>query len=256
MAGNPSDAGPGAETPDDLYRVDPDSFVAARDALARRLRGEGRREEAAAVGKRRRPTPAAWALNQVARDEPHRIDDLLTAGRGLRAATEEAVRGDASGLRAAQEVEREAVNATVQAAAGRLRAQGRPATDAILRRLSGTLRAAIVDDEVAAEVREGRLEGDREATGLGLPGLDPGAVAPGPRHGHTRDSRAGADARRAARASRARLEAEVERLERRAERLDEAARDAEARAAQARADADAARTAADDARRRLDDGGE
>jgi hypothetical protein len=253
MVGEPTDAGHQVETADDLYRADPEAFVAARDALARRLRNDGRRDEAAAVSKLRRPTPTAWALNQVARDEPSRIEQLLAAGQGLREATEEAVRGDASELRAAQEAERAAVHAATQAAAARLRSRGRPATDAMLRRLAGTLRAAIVDDAVAAELREGRLEADREAPGLGLPGLDPGAVAARPVP-HAAD--AGAEARRAARAKRAEMEAEAERLERRAVRLEDAARHAEAMAAEARAEADEARAAADDARRRLEAGGE
>ena len=69
---------------DALYGLAPEEFVAARDALARRLRKEGRREEAAEVAARRRPSAAAWALNQVARQAPAVVEAALAAGRALR----------------------------------------------------------------------------------------------------------------------------------------------------------------------------
>src|SRR5258705_13065446 len=63
-----------------LYRGDPEGFVAARDALAKRLRDEGRDADAAEVKKLRRPTVAAWALDRLADDAPDAIRELPDAG--------------------------------------------------------------------------------------------------------------------------------------------------------------------------------
>src|SRR5688500_11267390 len=89
---------------DRLYRLPLEEFVRARDELARRLRGEGSREEAAQVKALPKPTAAAWAVNQLARSNRREVDLLLDAahrlrtlqasspGRAERASLEEALR--------------------------------------------------------------------------------------------------------------------------------------------------------------------
>ena len=47
---------------DELYGLPLDEFTAARDALAKRLRGEKRREDADAVKALKRPSVAAGAI--------------------------------------------------------------------------------------------------------------------------------------------------------------------------------------------------
>ena len=64
----------------ELYRGAPEGFIGARDALAKRLRDEGRDGDAAEVKKLRRPTVAAWALDRLADDAPDTIEELLDAG--------------------------------------------------------------------------------------------------------------------------------------------------------------------------------
>lgn len=87
---------------DELFRVDPSEFVARRDALARTLRQQGERDAAAEVKALRRPSLALWALNQVARDEPHVVQAVLDASDAARGAQADALGGgDASALRAA-----------------------------------------------------------------------------------------------------------------------------------------------------------
>ena len=58
------------EEADALYGLPLEDFVAERDALAKRLRGEGRREDAQAVKALAKPTVAAWAVNQAVRARP------------------------------------------------------------------------------------------------------------------------------------------------------------------------------------------
>jgi hypothetical protein len=147
---------------DRLYELPPDEFVAARNHLASELRAEKRRDEAAAVAALRRPTAAAWALNQVARREPRLIEDALSAGDALRAATDAAVAGDASKLRRATAADRAATDAVADAAVA---AGGR--ADA-RQQMAATLRAAVLDDEVADALRRGVLTADHDASGFGF----------------------------------------------------------------------------------------
>ncbi len=154
-----------------LYGVVPEQFIAARDALAKRLRSEGNQAGAARVAKRRRPPLTAWALNQVAREAPDLLEALHQAGARLRAAMEQALQGDASQLRPARAEERTAVDAVVADAVSRLEGGGYTATGVMGQRLAATLRAAIVDESVAALLGQGMLDGDREAPGFGIDAL-------------------------------------------------------------------------------------
>src|SRR3954451_1812554 len=74
---------------EDLYGVPPGEFTHARDERAKELRREGERDAANAVKALRRPTVAAWALNQLTRRRRKDLDALLSAGEDLRAAQEE-----------------------------------------------------------------------------------------------------------------------------------------------------------------------
>jgi len=246
-----------AADPAELYAVEPAEFTAARNAMAKRLKAEGRAEEAAEVSRRRRPTPTAWALNQVARRRPDLLEALAAAGGRLRQASAAAVGGDRSGLAEAQAAERAAVRATVDAAVEFL---GARATDAARRKLGDTLRAAVMDPAVADLVSRGVLETDMDASGFGLvppgaagetgPASSPapqpapqaadgagGAVGPARAAPSRRDaapgSPTGADGRRRE-AERRALTAERDRLTRQQERLQRALAEAEERAHQLR----------------------
>jgi hypothetical protein len=222
---------------DSLFRVDLDQFVVERNALAKRLKAEGKKEEAASIAKLRRPAASVWALNQVARSEPGRVDAMLTAGAALRAAMEQALGGDASALRDARTLETRAVDDVVMAAAGRLRDSGHSPTDSVQQRMAATLRAAIVDEAVAGQLRAGTLDADREASGFGLDALSFPTPAV---------ETQGATAKKRL----AELASEAQRLTGRAERLEAEAAEAERRATAARASADEAATEAAAARRK------
>ena len=248
---------------EDLYGLDPAQFVAARNQLAKELRAGGDKDGAAAVAKLRRPTATAWALNQLARQRPELVDAALAAGARLRAATERALEGDASDLRAAQTDERAAVEAAIAAASGYLDRAGHASPDRGRQLIAGTLRAAGADADVAELLQAGTLDVDREAPGLGLDRLSPSSVVRGRPQPSTRsaappptpptrpaapkpttrleEKREEAEQRRRARARHTQLAAEADRLEREARHLRAQADAAEKRAATARAAADAAR---------------
>jgi hypothetical protein len=160
---------------DELYGLPFDEFIPSRNALARELRNSGRREEAAKVAALRKPSVAAWAVNQLVRTQRKGVDELFEAGDGLRNAHDQVLagRGDAGGLRSAVARERAAVDALVSAARGLLTSDGHELSATIIERVSDTLHAAALDDDARAQVRDGRLE--RELRHVGL-GMTPGAV--------------------------------------------------------------------------------
>jgi hypothetical protein len=235
-----------AEVTDQLYDVHPAEFVPARNELARSLRAEGRKDLAAAVGKLRRPTPAAWAVNQLSRHERGAVEDLVRRGEQLRAAQERALAGaPAAELREATRARRDALVALAESAV-RFFAERGQAVDAHRQDISDTLDAASLDPQAARAVLGGRLTTALEPpSGFGELGSfsteafglapTPGAEPPAPEV---------TDAERAARAARRRaeeLEATAEASEARAERRRRELEEAEAEVARLERDLDAAR---------------
>ena len=149
---------------DELYGLPDGEFTSARDALAKRLRGEKRREEADEVKALRRPSVAAGAINRAVRE--HGADELLDAGEALREAHEALLSGsgDAAGVREATAREREAVRDFAALALG----DGASASTE--EKVRATLHAASIDDDVRELLVAGRLERDAEA------GADPMAL--------------------------------------------------------------------------------
>jgi hypothetical protein len=153
----------------ELYGVSRDRFVAERNALARALRADGRREDAERVAKLGKPTLAVWAVNQLARRESDAIDELFAAGDRLGDAQRELIAGDGDrdALRAAVQQERAAVDALVAAGQTVIAAAGDPASPATLGRVGETLHAAALEPELHQLVRNGCLDRELRHVGLG-----------------------------------------------------------------------------------------
>jgi hypothetical protein len=162
---------------DDLYGLALDRFIPERASLVRKLRSEGEREQAAIVGGLRKPSVAAWAVNQLIRTQRREVEELLAAGDALREvqAGVLAGRADARDLRSAADQERDAVDALVVTARGLLSSAGHELSAVTVERVAETLHAAALDDEARAQVSEGRLVRELRHVGLGA-GLG-GAVA-------------------------------------------------------------------------------
>ena len=244
---------------DRLYGLPREEFVAARDALAKRLRADGDREAAEGVRRLAKPTLAAWAVNQLSRREPGGLRALLAAGEDLRQAQERLGEGraDADDLRAASGAHRQAERSLVAAAGTILRESGASAGVATLQRVRETLSAAASDEETRALVAAGRLSREREP--VGFPGLAPAPAGPEPEPGREGDREGAEDgdrARERAEKDASRRREEEAEARRRAEdaarrrREEEARRRAEEDEARRRAEREAARRAAEEARRR------
>ena len=154
---------------DALYGLPLEEFVSERDALAKRLRADGDGEAAARVKALRRPSIAAWAVNQAVRTQVKAARELEAAGAALRKAQAALLegKGNPADLRTAAERERAAVDRLVDAARGLLSGSGRPMTDAVLHDVTETLHAAAGDDETREAVLAGRLDRERRPAGLG-----------------------------------------------------------------------------------------
>jgi hypothetical protein len=236
-----------AKAPDDpvdrLYGLPLDAFVGERDGLAKQLRAAGQRDEANAVKALKKPSVAAWAVNQALRTQSKAARELWNAGDALAAAQEAILAGKGSGadLRAATERERAAVEPLVDAARGLLTASGGDLSEVTIERVRQTLHAGAIDPDAREEVASGRAVRERAPQGLFGGGV---AEAPAPRARKAeaapvkRGSKADAPAKRDSKADAAakREAAKREREEAARERKEAAARERARKAAQQRVD--------------------
>jgi hypothetical protein len=230
-----------------LYGLPLEQFTAERNALAAELRSEGDGEGGAAVKALKKPSAAAWAVNQLVRAEPDLVDALLGAGGELRQAHRQAASGrGAAQLRAAADAERAAVEALMARAPAAL---GRALSQALKDAIRNSLHAASSGDDARERVRTGTLTTELRPVGLGPVPTEPPPSGRG-RKPRVKDAaakrRSGEMARMlaAAKASEAALRREVQAAERALARADEVS----TRAHEA---AEVAAERAQEARRRL-----
>jgi hypothetical protein len=185
--------------PRDLYGLPLDRFVAERAALAKAMRSGGEREGGERVARLRKPSVAAWAVNQLVRTQRREVAELFAAGDQLQRAQSELLegRGDAQSLRQATERERAAVDLLSHTARGLLSSQGNELSPAVLERVRETLHAAALDRDARSQVTDGCLPRELRHVGLGA-GAAPTASRgrPSARSHETPDRSADARAKR------------------------------------------------------------
>jgi hypothetical protein len=158
---------------DRLYGLPLDEFVGARDELAKRLRGEGRREEADEVKALRKPPVSVWLVNQIARERELDVRRLLDAAEALRKA-------QAAGSEEFAEARRDETHALERLAGAAREIAGRAGSgQAVGARATPTMRAAVATDEGRELLRHGRLTDELSPVGFeALSGLVPAAAPP------------------------------------------------------------------------------
>ena len=155
----------------ELYGLTPAEFTPARDARVAEARSTGRRELASAIKQLRRPSQAAWLANVLARQRPHRLDELLLLGDRLREAQSRLAAAELKELaRAGHGVVAELVADAERLAA----AAGQRPSPASLRQLQETLDAGLADPEAGRALRAGCLTVALSYAGLGSPVADGG----------------------------------------------------------------------------------
>ena len=151
----------------EVFRADPDGFVAARNDLAARLAADDRTDDAAAVKALRKPTVAVWALNQLHERDAEGVTALLDAGAELRAAQQAALsssKGGAERLRTATVARRAAVARLVESASGVLTDAGRSADNQV-GAMTSALEVASFEAEPGRELATGTMQRVPDAPG-------------------------------------------------------------------------------------------
>jgi hypothetical protein len=121
---------------DRLYKLAPDEFTPARNALAKTAGADG-----PAIKQLTKPPLAAWAVNQVHWHQPDVYNALVSAAKTLRQTHKAILSGRTGDVRAAGKVHEAAVDAALKAALSQLASNGHPATDSTRQAIATTLRA-------------------------------------------------------------------------------------------------------------------
>ncbi|MDQ2707176.1 MAG: hypothetical protein M3Z25_05870 [Actinomycetota bacterium] len=168
-----------AEVTKALYGLPRAEFIAARDERVKSARTAGDRELAAAIGRLRRPTAAAWLVNRLAREQPASLAGLAELGAALRAAHHDL---DGAALRELSTRRQTLINELLAASRDLGRDAGHPVSDAVARELEEIFTAALATANEARAVASGHLssaKGVTEASALSWPETDP-ATRPQP----------------------------------------------------------------------------
>ncbi len=148
---------------DQLFQLPPARMVEARTALAERLRKAGDRPASARIKAIKRPTPAAWALNQVHFGQPSLLARALEHAVQVRALhARDGV--DARELRAAVDAQRGTLNELVELALKYCEVAGLPHGSTQQRKILATVQGWLSG---AGDEPPGRMIHDIEAAGFG-----------------------------------------------------------------------------------------
>jgi len=155
---------------EELYGLIPTEFTARRSVRVAEARSAGDRHLADAIGKLRKPTVGAWAVNQLARRRAEELSHLLDLGPRLRRAQETLSGGD---IRRLSHQRQEAVGVLGEAGRSLAQEAGLRLNDAARAEVEHVLERALADPQLAAAVRAGRLSTAVAApagSGFGLDG--------------------------------------------------------------------------------------
>jgi len=142
----------------ELFRVDPNDFVARRTELVRELRGRGEKDQAAEIKALRRPTVPVWALNQVASEQNELVEQLMTTAAAARAAQQALLEGNAADdFRSALARRREAMAAVSDAADDVVERSNR-SRETYTREIEKALNVVVASPELSDALGRGELE--------------------------------------------------------------------------------------------------
>jgi hypothetical protein len=160
---------------DELYGLTPAEFTAARNAVVREVKDAADAELAARVQALRKPSPAAWAVNLLARSRPEELAQLAELGAVMREAQHELDREQLAALTR----QRRALVAALARSAAELATEARHnLTAGTLEEVSQTLQSALGDPSAASAVLSGRLIRPLEGTGVEAVDLTDAVAAP------------------------------------------------------------------------------
>ena len=134
---------------DGLFRLPLAEFTSSRNALAARLKKEGRSNDADRVKLLAKPPISAWTVNQLYWNHRKAFDQLISTGKRLRPAQKLRIAGKVAGMRDSLDARREALVELSELATELLQEAGSNPSPDTLRRVTTTLTELV--EEVAAE---------------------------------------------------------------------------------------------------------
>lgn len=149
---------------DALFKGSLADFTAARNALAKRLKGEGRTLDAERVKALAKPPAPAWAVNQLYWQDPKSIERLLALGERVRKAQTGQLKN--ADLRALLDEKKQMTAALVTRATAILDKAGHAASPDATRRVSATLEALAAWGDTGGLPQAGRLTADLDPPGF------------------------------------------------------------------------------------------
>jgi len=148
---------------DELYSADPGEFTDRRKALADAARAAGDTAAAKRIAALRKPTRAAWVVNQLARADPEAPDRLAELAAALREAEQAK---DGPRLRELSAARGALVDSLTAQALSAASVADPPA--GLREEVTETLTSVLADPEVAAEFAAGTLTRAAKWAGFGL----------------------------------------------------------------------------------------
>ncbi len=147
-----------------LFAIAPERFVDERKALAKKLREEGRDEDATTVEALRKPTAVVFAVNRAARDRPKPARAAADAAQRVKATQ---LGGDPDEFQQALRELDDALGLLADVALAQLSPPGKKgANDAMRRRVRVLLRSAAADDDAREALARGALTEELDAPGF------------------------------------------------------------------------------------------
>ena len=210
MADLPTDA-------EKLLAVASEEFVEQRKLLVRRVRDDGRSEDAQTIARMKKPPPVVLAVNRAARDRPQAAKDAASAAERLGPAQ---LSGGTAEYRDALKEMEQASALLAEVAVANL-SKGKSASDQMRRRVAELIRGALGAEDTRQQLSRGVLTEEVEAQGFdafrGLP-----MPAPSRKREASKPSKSSQEKRR----GREELEAAIEETRRLLEDAEKRIRDA------------------------------
>ena len=151
---------------DALFQLPPPEFIAARNALAGRLKKSGRDETARRVRAIPKPSISAWTVNQLYWKHRTAFDKLLASGERFRRAQSSRLAGKGGDLHRLLNERREELSSLSRLAAEILQRSSGAAPPGVMRRITASLEALSAYGALEGGSRAGRLVEDVDPPGF------------------------------------------------------------------------------------------
>jgi hypothetical protein len=142
---------------DALFQLSPPEFVAARNALAARLKKDGRNDVAGRVKALPKPSISAWTVNQLYWKHRDAFEKLLATGERFRQAQASRIAGKGGDLHRLLNERREQLSAMTRVAADILQRASGASPPGVMRRITASLEALSAYGTLEGAPRAGRL---------------------------------------------------------------------------------------------------